>query len=270
MVRPSSVDPDMVNKCVKYLKKHPDLKVPAAMKQTNFSPKEVANLSFHCLICQSLPGKTMTSLKAHALLSLPPQPDRAERRLNRAIGDEGAVVEPGSRSCAIAHTLFPLLPQPPRLAMPQGGSSSSAVSTALAALTEVESRILPKKEKIKSSQLNHHNDTTTTSPTMAAVDDWLRCVDETVRRSNAANKMVKMRRIKPVVDQICNAISVEEWASVLRAVIDHRDLAAAREFIGINSTKEMSTTKYLCEQSARMLERAHKNNKARGKSSREK
>ena len=158
MVRPSSVDPDMVNKCVKYLKKHPDLKVPAAMKQTNFSPKEVANLSFHCLICQSLPGKTMTSLKAHALLSLPPQPDRAERRLNRAIGDEGAVVEPGSRSCAIAHTLFPLLPQPPRLAMPQGGSSSSAVSTALAALTEVESRILPKKEKSKAV-----NSTTTTT-----------------------------------------------------------------------------------------------------------
>jgi len=122
MVRPSSVDPDMVNKCVKYLKKYPDLKVPAAMKQTNFSAEEVANLSLRRLIRRSLPGKTMTSLKAHALLSLPPQPDRAERHLNRAIGDEGAVVEPGSRSCAIAHTLSPLLPQPPPLAMPQGAT----------------------------------------------------------------------------------------------------------------------------------------------------
>jgi hypothetical protein len=40
----------MVNKCVKYLKKHPDLKVPAAMKQTNFSTEEVANLSLRRLI----------------------------------------------------------------------------------------------------------------------------------------------------------------------------------------------------------------------------
>ena len=105
---------------------------------------------------------------------------------------------------------------------------------------------------------------------MAAADDWLCRVDGTVQRSNAANKMAKMRRIKPVVDRICNAISVEERASVLRAAIDHRDLVAAREFIGIDSTKEMSTAKYLCEQSARMLERSRKNNKARGKSSREK
>ena len=106
---------------------------------------------------------------------------------------------------------------------------------------------------------------------MAAADDWLCRVNGTVQQSNAANKMAKMRRIKPVVNRIYkNAISEEERASVLRAVIDHRDLAAAREFIGIDSTKEMSTAKYLCEQSARMLERACKNNKARSKSSREK
>jgi len=92
MVRPSSVDPDKVQKCVKYLKKRPFLTVPEAMKQTNFSAEEVANLSLRQLIRQSLPGKTLKGLKAHALGSLtppPPQPDRAKRRLNRAIDDEG-------------------------------------------------------------------------------------------------------------------------------------------------------------------------------------
>jgi len=223
MVRPSSVDPGMVNKCVKYLKKHPDLKVPAVMKQTNFSAEEVANLSLRRLIRRSLPGKTMTSLKAHALLSLPPQPDRAERRLNLAIGDEGAVVEPGSHSCAIAHTLSPLLPQPPPLVTPQGGSSSSAVSTALAVLMTEKSKMAANKrkwnrayyqKKKKSKAVNSTTTTmmTTASPTMAAADDWLRCVDGTVRWSNAANKMAKMQRIKPVVDQICVSKQRGCWA----------------------------------------------------------
>ena len=284
MVRPTSVDPDKVQKCVKYLKQRPFLTVPEAMKQTNFSAEEVANLSLRQLIRRSLPSKTLKGLKAHALGSLtppPPQPDRVKQRLNRAIDDEGAVVEPGSCSCAIAHTLTPLLPQPPPLATPQGGSSSSAVSTASAALMTEKSKMAAnkwkwnraynqKKKKSKAVNSTTTTTTTTTSPTMAAADDWLHRVDGTVQRSNAANKMAKMRRIKPVVDRICNAISVEERASVLRAAIDHRDLVAAREFIGIDSTKEMSTAKYLCEQSARMLERSRKNNKARGKSSREK
>jgi len=71
------------------------MKVPEGMKLTNFSVKEVANLSLRHFIQQSLPSKTLTGLKAHALGSLPPpspQPDCADRRLNQAINDEGAVV----------------------------------------------------------------------------------------------------------------------------------------------------------------------------------
>jgi hypothetical protein len=41
------------------------------MKLANFSIEEVANLSLRHLIQQSLPGKTLEGLKAHALLSLP-------------------------------------------------------------------------------------------------------------------------------------------------------------------------------------------------------
>ena len=72
MVRPSSVDLDKVQKCVKNLKKRPFLKVPEAMKLTNFSVEEVANLSSCRLIQQFLPGKTLEGLKVHTLLSLPP------------------------------------------------------------------------------------------------------------------------------------------------------------------------------------------------------
>jgi hypothetical protein len=56
-------------------------------------------------------------------------------------------------------------------------------------------------------------------------------------------KMSKMRRVKPAVDRLCNAGSVEQQASALRAVIDYRDLAAARELAGIDSTKEMAAAK---------------------------
>ena len=74
MVRPSSVDPDKVQKCIKYLKNRPDMKVPEAMKLANFFVEEVADLSLRQFIQQSLPGKMLMDLKAHTLGSLPPPP----------------------------------------------------------------------------------------------------------------------------------------------------------------------------------------------------
>jgi len=121
------------------------------MKLTNFSIEEVADRSLHRFIMRSLPGKTMKGLKAHALGSLPPpppQPDRAEQRLNLAIDDEGAVVEPGSCAFAMAVTLSPLLPRPPPFAMPQSGPSSSAVSMASAALIAASLMTAVNKRKI--------------------------------------------------------------------------------------------------------------------------
>ncbi len=79
-----------------------------------------------------------------------------------------------------------------------------------------------------------------------------------------------MQCIKPTVNQICNAGNVKLQAAVLCAVIDHRDLAAAHELAGIDSTKEMAATKYVCEQSARMLGCARSSKNAHGKTSRKK
>ena len=133
MVWSSSFDPDMVDKCIKCLINQPDLKVPQAMKLTNFSVEKVANLSLRHSIQQSLPGNMLESLKVHTLLSLPLRPDRAGQLGNRAIDDEDAhVIERGSHACAIAMTSSSLLPWPPPAAMPQSWPSLSAASTALA------------------------------------------------------------------------------------------------------------------------------------------
>ena len=110
MVRSSSVDPDKVQKCIKYLKNRPDLKVPQAMKLANFSVEEVADLSFRCVIQQSLPGKTLKGLKAHvsgSLLAPPPQPDCAERCLNRNIDLAASILQ---CTQVIAVMPSPLLP----------------------------------------------------------------------------------------------------------------------------------------------------------------
>ena len=45
MVRSSSVNPAKVKKVIKILIKRPDMKVPQAMKLSNFSDEEVANLA---------------------------------------------------------------------------------------------------------------------------------------------------------------------------------------------------------------------------------
>jgi hypothetical protein len=74
MVRSSSVDPAKVEKVIKLLIKRPDMKVPQAMKLSNFSDKEVANLTLCCFIRQSLPGKMVAGLKAHVLGPLLPPP----------------------------------------------------------------------------------------------------------------------------------------------------------------------------------------------------
>jgi hypothetical protein len=118
--------------------------------------------------------------------------------------------------------------------------------------------------------------TTTTTTTMmnaivmAANDDWLCCVNGTALWSSAAKKMAKMRRVKPAVDRILSAGNVFKQAAVLCAVIDHHDLAAAREVASINSSKDIATAKYVCEQSAWMLGQTRSSKNARGKTSREK
>ena len=77
--------------------------------------------------------------------------------------------------------------------------------------------------------------------------------------------MAKMRRIKPIVDQIKNTGSVEDQGATLRAVNDHRDLAAACQVSSIDVSKDAVTTAYVCQQLARMIGRARRNEILRGK-----
>ncbi len=74
-----------------------------------------------------------------------------------------------------------------------------------------------------------------------------------------------MWRVKLAVNKILNACNVEQQAAVLRVVIDHHDLAAARELAGIKSSKEQATMEYLFDQSAWMLGCASTGNAVRGK-----
>jgi hypothetical protein len=106
----------------------PDLKVPQAMLLARFSDEEVSDLSLRRFIQQSLPGKTLKSLKVHVLGPLPPpppQPDRGEWLRNRTIDDKAVRIQEGSHAAgigaceqAILVTPSPLPPLPLALARP--------------------------------------------------------------------------------------------------------------------------------------------------------
>jgi hypothetical protein len=148
MKRSISVDPDKLKKVIKTLIKWPDLKVLQAMLLASFSNEEVANLSLHCFIRQSLPGKTVKGLKAHVLgplLPPPPQPDSSEWCRNCAIDSAAIHIKEGSRAAgvgackhAIAVMPFPLPPLPLALARPQG-RPPSLVSASTAAVKKQKS-----------------------------------------------------------------------------------------------------------------------------------
>jgi hypothetical protein len=143
MDRSRSVNPDKLKKVIKTLYNMPDMKVPQAMLSARFSNKEVADLSLHWFIQQSLPGKTLKGLKAHVSGPLPPpllQPDRGEQLCNRAINDEAVHIKEGSHAAGIGAcervilaTPSPLPPLPLALARHQGWPPS-LVSTSMAAV----------------------------------------------------------------------------------------------------------------------------------------
>ncbi len=82
--------------------------------------------------------------------------------------------------------------------------------------------------------------------TSSALLPWEYGTNGTVR-TPAASKMAKSRMVKPAVDKILNAVSVELQAAVLRAVTDHRSLTAARILAGIVTSKAIVATNFLCE-----------------------
>ncbi len=106
MDRSRSVDPDKLKKVIKTLLNMPDLKVPQVMLLARFSDEEVANLSLHRFIQQSLPGKTLKGLKAHVLGPLPPpppQPDCGERLRNRTMMTKPYALRKALMPLALVH-----------------------------------------------------------------------------------------------------------------------------------------------------------------------
>ncbi len=114
--------------------------------------------------------------------------------------------------------------------------------------------------------------TTTTTMSMAAiavVAPWSIGVNGTARRLGAM-RMAKMRHAKPTVDTIVKAGNVEDQATLIRTVVDHPALVAARALAGLFSTKEQAASLYVSEQTVRILGLACSNKKVWGKSKREK
>ena len=140
LVRSCFANPAKVKKVITFLIKRPNMKAPQAMKLIKFSNDEVANLSLHCFIQQSLPGKMVKGLKVHVsgllLLSLT-QPDQSERFCNCTINVTGVCDKEGPSSTGLgacehvmAVTPFPFPPWPSPVALPQGWPTSRARLTA--------------------------------------------------------------------------------------------------------------------------------------------
>ncbi len=94
----------------------------------------------------------------------------------------------------------------------------------------------------------------------AAADPWSFNTNGNVRMP-AAQKMMKHRCVKPVVDHVLHAGGMQAQAVVLHAVADHPSLAPARKVARINSLKMQAAYKYLCKQSSCLMEhnRNHEN-----------
>jgi hypothetical protein len=95
---------------------------------------------------------------------------------------------------------------------------------------------------------------TATSAGTAAADPWSVNTYGNVR-TPAAQKMMKHQCVKPVVDHILRAGSVQAQAVVLRTVGDHPSLAPACKVARINLFKMQASYKYVCKQYSRLMER---------------
>ncbi len=87
---------------------------------------------------------------------------------------------------------------------------------------------------------------------VTAADPWSVDTNGNVR-TPAVQKMMKHRRVKPVVDNILRAGSVQVQGAVLHAVADHPSLAPAHELASIEPSKMQAAYKFVCKQSSRLM-----------------
>ncbi len=73
----------------------------------------------------------------------------------------------------------------------------------------------------------------------------------------AAQKMMKHQCVKPVVDNILRAGSVQVQAAVLHAVADHPSLAPAHKLAIIDLSKMLAAYKFVCKQSSCLMKTNH-------------
>jgi hypothetical protein len=83
----------------------------------------------------------------------------------------------------------------------------------------------------------------------AAADPWSLNTDDTVY-TPAVHRVAKSRKVKPAIDAVLRAGSIDAQAALLRAVADHTSLYTACELARISSLKEQASHKFVCEQSA--------------------
>ena len=88
----------------------------------------------------------------------------------------------------------------------------------------------------------------------AAADPWSLNANGTVRKPAVCRK-VKSRQVKPAVNAILRAGSIDAQAALLCAAADHTSLSAVCELARISTLKEQAAQKFVCKQSARMMKR---------------
>ncbi len=98
---------------------------------------------------------------------------------------------------------------------------------------------------------------------------WSVTIHGTLWMPVAARK-AKCKMVKPAVEAICQGRNIVLEAAVLRAVTAHPALNAAHELAGIETLKTLALSKFLCNQSLRMMERACNGESVCGKTSQEK
>ncbi len=248
--------------------KTPNLQLRHAMKAANYSDDEIADIAFRCFLQRALPGGSIKGLREHVAAGLPAPPDRADRQHVRANPTAITSIE---RTPSIQHPtalnvprepVIGITPSPalPHVHLPSADDAVTPVAAGLSKRITASKRTLYNKthhlKKEMRLLVNSTNAATpqlaiTTMPismaaTSSALLPWEYGTNGTVRMPTAS-KMAKSHMVKPAVDKILNAVSIELQPVVLRTVTDHRSLTAARILAGIDTLKAIVATKYLCE-----------------------
>jgi hypothetical protein len=243
-----TVDSAKKNKFVNIFLLMPETGVTDAMRSAMFTEEDIPDLRMRRFLQHALPGGLIKGLKAYiaGLLPLPVDP-AATAAPPEEVAYRHKRKPPPHLPIDPAATAPPLK----EVVIDSGETVLSSLSPGTAATVRKEKRkqwnhTFYKNKKKKMVGLF-------TSP--VSMDPWAVSSSRKVR-TPAAKKMAKQWRVKPSIDQIINAGNVQSQAAILRALADHPALASAVEMAGIATSRVIAAAKFVCTQSARMMERA--------------